>query len=236
MDTALQPQMVGCGKMPVEQLKFRFSLDKFVNALAHFAARGVGDLTKLKAMKLLYLADRYHLHKYGRPIVGDRYIAMDFGPVPEDCYQLVSRLMEPVEVEDQARKRALEILHVYRGKLRRLRYPILTAKRRPDLSVFSKSDLEALDAIIREYGRKTARELVDLTHTHNAYRMADAGRAAGSSAALPYEYFFADADEKDRDAARERAESYTAALAFADALRTAGATTIAKDSLEMASC
>ena len=36
-------------------LTFRFSLDKFINALAYFASQGIRDLTKLKAVKLLLL-------------------------------------------------------------------------------------------------------------------------------------------------------------------------------------
>jgi uncharacterized phage-associated protein len=176
-------------------LTFRFSLDKFVNALAYFASRGIKDLTKLKAVKLLYLADRYHLFRYGRPIVGDRYIAMDLGPVPEDSMQLISRLIDPVEVEDPERKQALDRLEVYRGLVRQYSYPVLRARRDPDLTVFSESEIEALEATLKEYGDKKARALVDITHQHRAYKRADAGRAAGSSTELPYEFFFEDAPE-----------------------------------------
>jgi uncharacterized phage-associated protein len=176
-------------------LTFRFSLEKFTNALAYFASRGVNDLTKLKAVKLLYLADRYHLFRYGRPIVGDRYVAMDLGPVPEDAFQLISRVIEPAEVDDPQRTRALERLEVYRGFMRQYSYPVLRARTAPDLSVFSESEIEALDATIREHGSQPARTLVDLTHEHRAYKRANAGRVPGSSVELPYEFFFEDAPE-----------------------------------------
>lgn len=199
-------------------LTFRFSLDKFINALAYFAAHGVHDLTKLKAVKLLYLADRYHLFHYGRPVTGDRYIAMELGPVPEGGFQLISRLIEPAEVDDEPRANALERLEVHRAFRR---YPVLRAKGNPDLSVFSESEVEALASVVKEFGQARARDLVDLTHTHRAYLRADAGRSPGSSTALPYEYFFEDApddvkaisgfvscEQEDRD--------------FADALQRAG--------------
>lgn len=176
-------------------LTFRFSLEKFINALAYFASHGIGDLTKLKAVKLLYLADRYHLFNYGRPITGDRYIAMDLGPVPEDAFQLISRLIEPAEVSDSERDRALERLAVYRGFMRRYAYPVLRARTAPDLNVFSESEIEALQAVTKEYGATPARALVDLSHGHRAYQRANAGRAAGSSADLPYEFFFEDAPD-----------------------------------------
>lgn len=176
-------------------LTFRFNLEKFVNALAYFAQQGVRDLTKLKAVKLLYFADRYHLFHYGRPITGDRYVAMDLGPVPEDSFQLISRLIEPAEVDDPSRERARQTLDVDRGFMHRYQYPVLRARTNPDLDVFSESEIEALDATVKEFGSKPARALVDLTHEHRAYRRADAGRAPGSSCQLPYEYFFEDAPE-----------------------------------------
>jgi uncharacterized phage-associated protein len=176
-------------------LTFRFSLDKFTNALAYFADKGVKDLTKLKAVKLLYLADRYHLLRYGRPITGDRYIPMDLGPVPEDAFQLISRLIEPAEVADPEREHALTRLEVYRGFMRRYTSPVLRARTAPDLDVFAESELEALSATLKEYGNIPARSLVDLTHEHKAYQRANAGRVPGSSTELPYEFFFEDAPE-----------------------------------------
>ena len=207
-------------------IRFRFDLDKLVSALAYFSTSGITDLTKLKAAKLLYLADQYHLYRHGRPITGDRYIAMDLGPVPEDAFQLISRLLEPTEVDDASRRRALELLVVYRGVFRR--YPILRARRAPDLDVFSDSEIEALDATIQTHGHTPARALVDLTHEHRAYKKANAGRATGSSVALPYEFFFEDAPDNLREQAMDRAASYQEALDFADTLRTVGVTALAE--------
>lgn len=202
-------------------LTFRFSLDKFINALAYFASQGINDLTKLKAAKLLYLADRYHLFRYGRPITGDRYIAMDFGPVPEGAFQLISRLVERAEVADDARARALERLEVYRGLLRQYKYPVLRAKKKPDMDVFSDSEVEALAAVMKEFGRTPARTLVDLTHEHRAYQRADAGRPSGSSVELPYEYFFDDAPENLKPV-QALAEKEQEDRDFAEALQRAG--------------
>jgi uncharacterized phage-associated protein len=200
-------------------LTFRFSLDKFLNALAYFASEGVKDLTKLKAVKLLYLADQYHLFRYGRPVTGDRYIAMDLGPVPEDAFQLISRLIEPAEVTDPEREHALQFIEVHKGFLHR--YSVLRARQKPDLSVFSDSEVEALEATLREYGARPARALVDLTHTHRAYKRADAGRLPGSSCRLPYEYFFDDAPG-DSMPARALAEQEQEDREFAYWLQHAG--------------
>lgn len=38
-------------------------------------------IQKLKAIKLLWAADRYHIRKYGRLVSNDEYCALKFGPV-----------------------------------------------------------------------------------------------------------------------------------------------------------
>ena len=51
----------------------------------NFLARQAGgSIHKLKALKLVYFADRYHLRRYGRPVIGDEYLAMQYGPVPSN--------------------------------------------------------------------------------------------------------------------------------------------------------
>lgn len=206
---------------PVDMLTFRFDLDKFINALAFFAARGVKDLTKLKAAKLLYLADRHHMFRYGRPITGDRYIAMDLGPVPEGAFQLLGRITEPAEVDDPSRRRVLEHLDVYRGLWSRYKYPVVRARRQPDMDVFSDSEIEALGAVLKEFGKHPARALVDLTHEHRAYARANLNRSPGSSTDLPYEYFFEDAPE-DSVPIQALAASEQEDRDFAQALQRAG--------------
>ena len=61
-------------------------------------------LNKMKALKLLWAADRYHLRKYGRPIVGDTYVAMGYGPVPsttKDILEKNSYLQDEVEYSER---------------------------------------------------------------------------------------------------------------------------------------
>ncbi len=62
-------------------MPFSFSHRKATQALNFFAAKAGGKINKMKALKLVFFADRYHLRKYGRPVVGDEYLAMNYGPV-----------------------------------------------------------------------------------------------------------------------------------------------------------
>jgi uncharacterized phage-associated protein len=218
---------IGSGGMSRE-LRFRFNLEKFANALAYFASKGVKGLTTLKAVKLLYLADRAHFLQHGRPITGDRYIAMDLGPVPEDSYQLITRLVAKDEIDDEVKRWLAERLSVYRGVWGTLAHPQLKSKHEPDLEVFSDSDIEALDTTIQQYGSYQARDLVDLTHEHQAYKLADRGRPKGSSVELPYEFFFADADVPNM---RQFVEEQQEDRDFVEALRNAGRAALRKQNM-----
>src|SRR5260370_40593805 len=64
-----------------------FTVQKFVNAAAYLPRQC--EVTKMKLAKLLYFSDKSHLLTYARPIIGDRYIKMDFGPVPSQAYNLM---------------------------------------------------------------------------------------------------------------------------------------------------
>src|SRR2546430_14116429 len=58
-----------------------------LNYFAHKAASGapIRRLNKMKALKLLFFADRYHLRKYGRPVSDCAYFAMKHGPVASEA-------------------------------------------------------------------------------------------------------------------------------------------------------
>ena len=62
---------------------FDIDKSKAINSLL-FVMRELGvELSgKHKIFKTLYFADQKHLIRYGRPITGDTYIKMKYGPVP----------------------------------------------------------------------------------------------------------------------------------------------------------
>lgn len=46
-----------------------------------YLLKKTGPADKIKLIKLVYLADKYHLLRYGRTVTGDEYFAMEHGPV-----------------------------------------------------------------------------------------------------------------------------------------------------------
>jgi len=79
-----------------QSLSFEFRFDKFVAALTYLASKVRRDFSKLRASKLLYFADRYHLINYGRPIIGDQYAKLPYGPVPSQALSLMNDLEHPI--------------------------------------------------------------------------------------------------------------------------------------------
>ena len=117
-------------------IRFAFSLEKLIHSLAFFASAGVPDLTKLKAAKLLYFADKDHLLEHGRPILGDVYFCIQYGPVPSVALNEMNDAIETPEVESDAGRLA-EALKVHKPLLGFGGHPTFQLRGTFDESVFS---------------------------------------------------------------------------------------------------
>jgi uncharacterized phage-associated protein len=175
-------------------LTFSFDRKKFVQALVFFARNGIADLTKMKIHKLLFFADKLHLTRYGRPIIGDHYYAMRFGPVPstvDNYLDAVEEVLVSCGANDTERE--------FEGYLRMEpteTYPVVRATGREDFRVFSRSDLRILQEVVDSYGPLSAARLSKIAHDDPAYRIPDKTRPEYGRAEMPYELFFESEDDK----------------------------------------
>ena len=178
-------------KKPSDAMQFTFDFEKAKEAIVYLASKMRSGMTKYTACKLLFLADKYHLVRYGRTITGDKYFALPYGPVPTKLLDLLSGVVAGAEADEQvaALSALLTIDHAFRD-------PRISAPRHLPQGHLSKSDIEALDEIIKRYGRKTFAELRALTHELAAYQNAWTGRGTSQSAPMAFEDFF----EEDPDA------------------------------------
>ena len=180
-------------------LAFEFSLEKLVHAIAYFSKSGVPDLTKLKVAKLLYFADKEHLLEHGKPIIGDVYWCMDFGPVPSFALNEMSAAIGGSEVSLPDDSDASVFARVLSVKKLFHAHPRFELKEGAyDESIFSGSELGALRYTTNMYGHKTATELVRLTHNEPTWVVTNQGRKAGGRALITYDLFFEGASEKAR--------------------------------------
>lgn len=68
---------------------FPYNKDKAIAAIVFILREIDGIIGLHKLSKILYFADQKHLVEFGRPIIGDTYKAMPYGPVPSATYDLV---------------------------------------------------------------------------------------------------------------------------------------------------
>ena len=114
-------------------ITFLFNRDKAIESILYLSHR-INDSDIYGICKLLYLADKTHLEKYGRFIFGETYFAMKNGSTPSNVYDLLNEIIrEPT--------RELEI----RG------YQVI-ALRDANTKLLSDSDVECLNQIIEVWG------------------------------------------------------------------------------------
>lgn len=146
----------------MSKLAFRPKYEKIVEALLYIAHKRA-NADHYQAIKFLYLADSRHLNRYGRPITSEKYHALKYGPVASTALDLLK--------QSQVAFRKCEIteLPFVLEKLDKIIY-LREPNRSVNYEVFSKSDIKVLDEIIVEYGNKSFGELVEITHSHFAWR------------------------------------------------------------------
>lgn len=137
-------------------LQFSFIPEKSTQALNFFAKQAGGKINKMKALKLVFLADRYHLRKYGRFVTNDSYIAMRHGPVPSATRDILESNDYLGDIEKKYAAQYIEPVDNWTFK----------SIHTPDTRVFSESDIEALEFVWKNFGRYDQFELRDITHTY----------------------------------------------------------------------
>jgi uncharacterized phage-associated protein len=172
-------------------VKFQIDSEKIIATVLYIASKNVPELTPAKLFKLMFLAEKYHLVRYGRPITGDRYDAMKDGPVPSFTYGLFRKqiLKAPFTSEGRCLASSLLIDRSYT-------HPRIAAQCDFDREQLSPSDIAALDRTIDRYGSRTFSELRSVTHNMMAYGRAWAKRGKKDAAPMEFEQFF----EEDEDA------------------------------------
>jgi uncharacterized phage-associated protein len=76
-------------------MRLPFKEAKATQAAAHLLKLRGGRMKYLKLVKLLYLADREALLRWGQPLTTDHYVSMEYGPVVSRTYALISNEPQP---------------------------------------------------------------------------------------------------------------------------------------------
>ena len=166
-------------------VEFKLDWDKALATITYLASRNLPDLGKGKLCKLVLLADKYHLVRFGRPITGDLYYAIENGPIP-------SAILERLDALEDGRDAQLGALLALD---RKYCYPRLSARDVAGSENLSESDKQALDHTIDQFGKMTWLELRAITHEMPAYKKAWELRGHANRALIAYEDLFEEDDD-----------------------------------------
>lgn len=131
-----------------------FTDSKVAQMAAVFARKEGGRINVLKLAKLLYLADRCSMARYGAPISYDRFSSMEHGPVLSKALDLADGKVKSDDWRQWIKRRLWHDVAVARDFAR------------DDLSQLSDADLEVLDDVYKDVGWMDRFELRDYTHKH----------------------------------------------------------------------
>jgi len=177
------------GRSEHTPISFPYNPNKAAQAILWLLNSNHGSMDKLKLVKLIFYADRAHLSKYGRPIVGGNYVAMPHG--------LVSSPMLD-SINSATPEASLPFV---------LRDNYICLKETIGYDELSESDREILQEVLDKYGHYNPWQLRDLTHELQAYKKNYPDPTANTSRPLSYDDFFLDLKSTEMlDIIRERQE------------------------------
>jgi uncharacterized phage-associated protein len=132
-----------------------FNQAKATQAAARLLKLRGGRMSYMKLIKLLYLADREALARWGRSITTDCYVAMPHGPVLSQILDLINEQPDPTMTESTWSRYISEPEH-YEVSLKQSDVP-------GDL--LSEAEDQLLDDIFGKFGHLTRWQIRDLAHS-----------------------------------------------------------------------
>lgn len=136
-----------------------FSQERVAQMAAFFLHLGGGKMAYIKVLKLLYLADRDAMGKWGESISGDEFVSMPYGPVLSQTYALIRDSGTSTEfgwdywIQDDAN---------YEVSLKN------KFNHNDELDELSEIELNILKAVFSKFGQMKKFELVNYTHDYCA--------------------------------------------------------------------
>ena len=142
----------------------RFNLAKTIEAVGVILKEHDHRASRLRLLKLLYIADRERLEQSGRTITGDHPCAMEHGPVLTRTYDLIKGTSTDQEVWDRYFAR-----HPYGG------HEVMLIDS-PGVGVLSRHEVEKLVNVCRRYEGVSEWDLSRYTHIFPEWQRAYSNR------------------------------------------------------------
>ncbi len=147
-----------------KKISYRINYEKAIEALTWLAAQKP-KIDIYHVAKVLYYAEKTHINKYGRPIIGDTYIRAKYGQMPSGVRDLIKK-------NKWLGQQYLDLLSSSLVVDRP--YDKLTALRTPKLEYFSDTDVECLKNALSKYGDLSFDDLLWVSHQEKAWLQTEA--------------------------------------------------------------
>ena len=112
--------------------------------------------SKLKIIKLLFIADKTHLEEYGRTITGDIFKALKMGPIGSKTLDFLN-----LKFEDEKQEKYFNSIIGKEGSYNFY----FKGKNIKNLNSLSESDREIINKTVSVFGNFTENKLIDFLHT-----------------------------------------------------------------------
>lgn len=151
-----------------------FDEAKACDIATFFLSKSSGHMSMIKLMKLMYLSERESLKQLHFPMLGDRLVCMDNGPVLSNTYDLMKQKGKYHLWSDRiSAKDGKHNLYLLK--------PINDTN---DLLELSRNDLKILSLIWENFGQYTHSQLIEYTHSEACPEWTHPN---GSSTSINYE-------------------------------------------------
>lgn len=147
------------------------------------AAKRETPVTQYSILKTLFLADRAHLNRYGRPITFDNYMAMTDGPVASFAYNVLKGEVD-FQKEFGTKHPPWKVRPAPEMSPKALAFH--SPAREPSEDVLSETDAEQIANALTSVLSLSFKQLRMLTHQDQAY--IDAWEAEGAKKAYPMSF------------------------------------------------
>lgn len=132
-----------------------FSEERVTQMAAYFLIKSGFQIAHIKLLKLLYLAERKAMAKWGCSMSGDRFVSMPHGPVMSQTYDLIKGHSPEQSFWNKWIKGEKNYEVSLDGSVN-IEY----------LDELSRSEMKILDDTYTEFGSMDRFQLVDYTHQH----------------------------------------------------------------------
>ncbi len=138
----------------MQDIQFNFDKEKVLNVILYIAEK-LKRKDFHKIFKILYFSDREYLARYGMPITGDCYIAMEAGPVPSKAYDIFKIVRGDSYMMDTENLKQYFVVSDWM---------YISPRKEADLKKIAPNEIAVIDECIRLYGDLSYDEIKEKSH------------------------------------------------------------------------